>query len=47
VRRTPLVGSGSWFALAELLKLQVSVQFPDDPAIMKDTQINSEGVLEY
>ena len=39
MRRTPRGGSGSWFALAEVLKLQESGQFPDEPVKIEVTQI--------
>jgi hypothetical protein len=43
VRRTTLDGNGTggWIAQAELLKLQKSGQFPDEPAKIKGAQIYS------
>ena len=40
-------GSGSWFTLAELLNLQESGQFPDDPVKIEDTQIHREDDQTY
>ena len=45
VRRTSHGGSGSWFALAELLKVEERGQFPDDPPKIKGVQILSVVVL--
>ncbi len=39
MRRTPCDGSGSWFALTKLLKLQEGGQFPDESEKKKDTPI--------
>ncbi len=44
MRRTPRDGSGSWFVLAELLKLQEIVQFPDDLVKIEGTQIHRGDV---
>jgi hypothetical protein len=41
VRRTPRGGSGTgWIEQAELLKLQKSGQFPDEPVRIKGAQIH-------
>ena len=40
MRRTSCDGSGSWFALAELLKLQEIGQFPDEPVNIEGAQIH-------
>ena len=40
MRRTPLGESESWLALAELLKLQESGQFPDEPVKIEGAQIH-------
>ncbi len=43
MRRTPCDCDGrvGWIPQAELLKLQKSGQFPDDPAKIEDSQIHS------
>ena len=41
MRRTPHGGSGSWFALVELLKLQESGQFSDESVKIEVTQTHS------
>ena len=46
-RRTPQVGSGSWFEIAELLKMQEKDQFPHESVKIEVTQIHSVGVLKY
>ena len=45
MRRTPNDGNGiGLFAKAELLKLQKSGQFPDEPAKIKGVQAHSDRV---
>ncbi len=43
MRRTPIDGNGTgcWFTLTELLKLQINGQFPDESATIKDEQVHS------
>ena len=41
MRRTPRGGSGSWFALAEVLKLKESGQFHGEPVKIEGAQIHS------
>ena len=39
--------SGGWFALAELLKLQESGQFPDEPVKIEGAQIHHGDARTY
>jgi hypothetical protein len=43
VRRTPRDGGEGLIAQAELLKLQESGQFPDEPAKIKGAHVHSGG----
>ena len=43
MRRTSPDGSGSWFTLSELLKVQENCEFPDESVKIKDVKVHSVG----